>query len=319
MKTQLKRQGTIVVMLAVVALLLTEGAVWAGLYGTRWPRNDPDATRDGACVTYSFMADGTVIANPPDTSNTGVGTSDFDANVSGDGGVGGQAAARAAIRRALATWEGAADIHFLETADNGERLWLDRDLPYTSRAHTAQRLAKIALEQHRQGNQHRIGHPKQHHRRESGHQWGREVRQWIHPESHQQRHNDLQTFRQPVGDPARNHPTRAKPLYFRFFLIRLVHRAFGLIRPIFCGEFTTLPIPVCAGPVSLVFVCSIPCLSIPLFLHRLQPVCGWKILEKTIQFRILSIFPILGCTTNVVFFGRDFPCGDNSFRKFDKQ
>lgn len=37
-----------------------------------------------------------------------------------------------------------------ETADNGERLWFDLDLPYTSRPHTAQRLAKIALEQHRQ-------------------------------------------------------------------------------------------------------------------------------------------------------------------------
>ncbi len=36
------------------------------------------------------------------------------------------------------------------TADNGERLWLDRNLPFTSRTHTAQRLAKIELERHRQ-------------------------------------------------------------------------------------------------------------------------------------------------------------------------
>jgi len=100
-------------------LILGPAISQAGLYGTRWPRNDPNATRDGACVTYSFMADGTVIANPPDTSNTGAGTSDFDANVSADAGVGGQANARAAIRRALATWEAAADIHFLEVADNG--------------------------------------------------------------------------------------------------------------------------------------------------------------------------------------------------------
>jgi len=100
-------------------LILGPAVSQAGVYGTRWPRNDPDATRDGACVTYSFMADGVVIANPPDTSNTGAGTSDFDANVSADAGVGGQAAARAAIRRALATWEAATDIHFLEVADNG--------------------------------------------------------------------------------------------------------------------------------------------------------------------------------------------------------
>lgn len=37
-----------------------------------------------------------------------------------------------------------------ETADNGERLWAERNLPFTSRPHTAQRLAKIALERHRQ-------------------------------------------------------------------------------------------------------------------------------------------------------------------------
>ncbi len=35
-------------------------------------------------------------------------------------------------------------------ADNAERLWIDRNLPFTSRAHTAQRLAKIELERHRQ-------------------------------------------------------------------------------------------------------------------------------------------------------------------------
>ena len=35
-------------------------------------------------------------------------------------------------------------------ADNGERLWLDRNLPFTSRTHTAQRLGKIELERHRQ-------------------------------------------------------------------------------------------------------------------------------------------------------------------------
>ncbi len=35
-------------------------------------------------------------------------------------------------------------------ADNGERLWADRNLAYTSRPHTAQRLAKIELERHRQ-------------------------------------------------------------------------------------------------------------------------------------------------------------------------
>lgn len=35
-------------------------------------------------------------------------------------------------------------------ADNAERLWLDRNLPFTSRTHTAQRLAKIELERHRQ-------------------------------------------------------------------------------------------------------------------------------------------------------------------------
>ena len=36
------------------------------------------------------------------------------------------------------------------SADNGERLWIDRNLPFTSRTHTAQRLAKIELERHRQ-------------------------------------------------------------------------------------------------------------------------------------------------------------------------
>ena len=36
------------------------------------------------------------------------------------------------------------------SADNSERLWLDRNLPFTSRTHTAQRLAKIELERHRQ-------------------------------------------------------------------------------------------------------------------------------------------------------------------------
>jgi len=34
--------------------------------------------------------------------------------------------------------------------DNGEEMWRDIDLPYTSRAHTAQRIAKIMLEEHRQ-------------------------------------------------------------------------------------------------------------------------------------------------------------------------
>lgn len=37
-----------------------------------------------------------------------------------------------------------------KTADNGERLWLERPMPFTSRPHTAQRLAKIELERHRQ-------------------------------------------------------------------------------------------------------------------------------------------------------------------------
>lgn len=36
------------------------------------------------------------------------------------------------------------------TEDNGEKLWKEHDLPFTSRPHTAQRLAKIFLEKHRQ-------------------------------------------------------------------------------------------------------------------------------------------------------------------------
>lgn len=93
---------------------------WAGVEGRRWPRNDPNAARNGACVTYSFMADGTVIANPPDGSNIDpLAVSDFVAGVAGDANVGGALNARAAIRAALASWEGAADIHFLEVADNG--------------------------------------------------------------------------------------------------------------------------------------------------------------------------------------------------------
>jgi hypothetical protein len=37
-----------------------------------------------------------------------------------------------------------------ETEDNGERKYTELDLPFTNRPHTAQRLAKIALERHRQ-------------------------------------------------------------------------------------------------------------------------------------------------------------------------
>jgi hypothetical protein len=101
-------------------LLLGSATSWGGIEGRRWPKNDPNAARLGACVTYSFMADGTVIGNPPDLSNTDPAmTSDFDAAVAGDANVGGVASARAAIRAALATWQAAADIHFLEVADNG--------------------------------------------------------------------------------------------------------------------------------------------------------------------------------------------------------
>ncbi|MFQ5492347.1 MAG: hypothetical protein ACE5GE_16680, partial [Phycisphaerae bacterium] len=75
--------------------------------GRRWPKNDPDSTRLGTCVTYSFMPTGVALepGPPPEGPNTWPG--------------GMPAGSAAAVTTASGTWSSVADVHFTLVTDGG--------------------------------------------------------------------------------------------------------------------------------------------------------------------------------------------------------
>ncbi len=75
--------------------------------GRRWPQNDPDATNQGACVTYSFMPNGLALepGPPPEGPTTWFALM--------------PAGSSAAVTAATGTWAATADLHFTQVADGG--------------------------------------------------------------------------------------------------------------------------------------------------------------------------------------------------------
>ena len=77
------------------------------IQGNRWPQNDPDATRLGACISYSFMP--TAVALEPGPPAEGPNT--------WPGGM--PAGSAASVSAAAVTWESVADVHLNQVSDGG--------------------------------------------------------------------------------------------------------------------------------------------------------------------------------------------------------
>ncbi len=75
--------------------------------GRRWPQNDPDSSRLGSCVTYSFMPTGVALemGPPAEGPNTWPG--------------GMPVGSAAAFSAAAVTWESVADVHLTLVTDGG--------------------------------------------------------------------------------------------------------------------------------------------------------------------------------------------------------